>query len=395
MSFTKEVSASDRFFAVYNELCPPFIIQLTIEGDGDPDPEALDDALTRATAVNPGSAMRIDQAGAEPMWVAGPPPPLTVVDVPEWSGDRSSEAAPFLGWRLDAFEGPCCELVLARGANKRYLVFRALHAAMDGRGTLAWAKDVLRCLRGEAPLGHPSTLTVDQLVRELGSEKRPSPPIDALHPYGLAKGETRGSFHWRRFVVPQPLDAGATGRIAVRLAEQARTHGEGAVRVNLPTDLRYLRPKERTTGNLFNALFIDVPPDATPDQIGMKVMQMLYKKEGARPIGIYGATNYVGSIAVHRVKLLWDVCHLHDTGRYSFSLTLSHLGALASEELSAPSFRATGAYFVPLVGDSGCVLSVNGFDERTEACVGLSDRFGDAGTIDHLAELVRAAIAED
>lgn len=370
-----------------------------MEGDGDVEPEALDEALRRSTAVNPGAALRIEdpRGGAEPRWVRGPEPTLTVVDAPTWTGDRDGDDAPFLLWPLDASQGPTCELVRVRGAAKTYLIFRALHAVMDGQGTLAWVKDVMRCLRGETPLGHPSTLDVDQLMREVGTSKRASPEADALHPFGRASETSEGRFHWRRFTVDRALDAAVTGRIAVRLAEEARRHGEGKVRINLPTDLRYLRPQERSTGNLFSALFIDVPPGASADMIGLKVMTLLYKKEGTKPVGLYAGDGELGSLAAHRVKLLWDMNQLHATGLYAFTATLSHLGRIEGAELSGPGFAATGAYFVPLVGDSGCVLSVNGFGGHTEVCVGLSDRFTTpAGSaIEHLAALIRGAVTGD
>lgn len=391
--FKKEVSATERFFAVYNEIIPPFVIHMTLEGDGDPSPESLDEALTRTTEANPGSSLRIDDSGAAPYWVMGPPPTLTVIDAPEWQGDRDGDD--FHRWNLDSFTGPTCELVYVRGATKNYLVFRAVHAVMDGQGTTRWVKDFMRCLRGEAPVGHPSTLTIDQLVRQTGAERRPVPKADALHPFGAPKMDAVSEHHWRRIKVPRALDAAVTGRLAVRLAQRARKNGEGAVRLNLPSDLRYLRPDERTTGNMFNSLFVDVPEDASPDMIGMKIMQLLYRKEGVKPVGFYGSDTYVGSIALHRVKLIWDIGHLHDTGRYPASVTLSHLGKLDPAELSAPSFATTGAYYVPLVGDSSCVLTLNGFGDTTESGVGMSGRFGGPAELDELAELVRTAILGD
>lgn len=357
--------------------------------DGHLDPDQLLDALERCTAANPGSSLRIDQGGPEPRWVVGPPPPLTVIEEITWAGDR--EGPDFLSWPLSSYEGPSCELVLVQGVSHDFLVFRALHSVMDGRGTLAWAEDLLRCLRGDAPLGHTSALTIEELMPHDEGAKRPAPRGDALPTFGPADLGSPGLYAWRRFVLAQPLDAAATGRIAVALAHEARRHAEGAVRLNLPTDLRHLRPRERTTGNLFGSLFIDIPPEATAELVGLKIMQLLYKKEGSKQVGMYAAHGQVGSLAAHRVKALWDLEHLHDTGRYAFSVTLSHLGALRSEALSAPMARATGAYFVPLIGETSCVLSLNGFDDRTEVAVGLSDRFG--AQVERLAELVRTAIA--
>jgi hypothetical protein len=390
MSYEREVSASEKFFIAYNELRPPFIIQLALELDGDPQPEALFDALERTTSVNPGSSLVLDQTREPPKWILGPPPTLTLVDAPDFEGFGGDEA-PFFMWPLHAHEGPTCELLLVHGKSHNYLVFRALHAVMDGQGTLLWVKDFMRSLRGEAPLGHPSTLIADELIRSMKAKKRAPPGGDALHPFGRANLELPGDYRWRRVVVDRPLDADVSGRIAVALADQARTFGEGKVRINLPTDLRHYRPEERITANFFNSLFLEVAPNASAEMIGLKIVQMIYKNEGMKPVGVY-ANNEVGSLAIHRIRVMRDLAHLHDTGLYPFSATLSHLGHLKSAELSAPNASSRGAYFIPLVGDSGCVVTLNGFDERTEACVGLADRFTEGGGLLRLASLVETAI---
>lgn len=393
-TFEKAASGADKYFVALNEQRSPFVIQLLLEGEGDPDPEALHDALEATTAANPGSSLRIVKSeGTAATWVLGPPPTLTVLEDPEFEAAHG-EHAPFLMWPLSATEGPSCELLSVKGKHKHYLIFRALHAVMDGQGTHAWVQDFMRCLRGEAPLGHPSPLTVDELVHRRDEVKRrPTPKEDALHPFSPARPESQGRFHWRRISAERPLESLATGKIAVAIAEHTRRDGrEGIVRINLPTDLRAHCPDERTTGNLFASLFVEVPPGATPEGVGMKVIQLLYKKEGARPVGLY-STDESGSLDAFRVKVCWDLAHLHDTGRYAFSATLSHLGVLESAKLSGPGFTATSAFFVPLVGDSGCVVSLNGFDGHTEGAVGLSDRFNREGALDTLAELIRGAIS--
>ncbi len=390
--FRKEVSGAEKFMVAINEIRPPFVIQLVLEAPEVPPPELLFDALEETTAANPGSRLVLDPASHPLSWMLGPSPTLTEVDAPAFDGQSEAEA-PFFRFALDATQGPSCELLRVQGRDRSYLVFRALHAVMDGQGTIAWVKDFMRCLRGEAPVGHPSTLAVDALMREIQAELRPVPESNALHPFGPAKTESENRYHWRRVTVDKPLGPKVVGRIAAAVGERARAGGaEGPVRINLPTDLRHYRKDERTTGNLFNTLSLDVPPGASPDALGMRVVQMLYKDEGIRPFALYRPEE-AGSLDVHRVKVLWDMAHLHDTGRYGFSASISHLGVLKSSEFTAPGLNPTGAFFVPLVGDSGCVVHLAGFDERVEATVGLSDRFVGKGQLDELAEMVRRAAA--
>src|SRR5688572_15462680 len=148
MTFQKNLSVADKFFIAINELRPPFVIQLVLEGDGDPAPELLDEALEKTTRANPGSSLVLHEEGDAAHWKLGPEPTLTLFEAPEFDAS-SGYNAPFLMWPMDAKKGPTCELVKVRGKQKTYLIFRALHAVMDGQGTLAWVKDFMRCLRGE------------------------------------------------------------------------------------------------------------------------------------------------------------------------------------------------------------------------------------------------------
>jgi hypothetical protein len=391
--YRRRVTGDEKSMIALNELQPPFAIQLTLEGDGDPEPTALYDALTQATTANPGSAVRLEQCDPDDFWVPGPPPTLTVVDAPDFTAEHGDDA-PFLRWPLDASTGPTCELVHVRGKTKAYLIFRALHAVMDGQGTLLWALDFLRCLRGQPPVGHPSTLDVHTLCDPVRDQRRPTPQHDALHPLGLPAPGPLGGCAWRRVHISRPLPPITSGRIAVALAELAWANsGEpGPVRIHLPTDLRAYAKEERTTGNLFGSLFLEVEPGMTAADVGLQIVRMLYAREGQRPLGLY-AGDEVGSLAAHRVKRFRDLSDRHGTGRYATSATLSHLGKLDGAPLSGPRWTATSALYVPPVGDA-CDVSVNGFDEHTEVVVGLSGPFNRAGQIDGLAEVMRQALTD-
>lgn len=389
--YRRQLTGSEKYFVAYNELRPPYIVQFVIEADGEPEPDAVYDALQATTVVNPGSSIKLDDRHGE-HWVRGPEPNLSVVE--DLDINLSTSGAPLFSWPLNAVDGPTCELVLVQRGGKSCLVFRALHAVMDGHGVISWAKDFFRCLRGEAPLGHPGCENLDSVQAEKGGPFRALPPSNALHPFGKAKPNTSGCYEWRRVSVDRPLEPGLIGRLAVRLAKQARSIGPGIVRMNIPVDLRPQIGFQRSTANLFSAIFVEVPEGASAASVGMKVVQSLYRGEAKLRLGHRFADGYAGSLALHRVKVLWDLTQMHQTSRYLASATLSHLGKLRSADLSGPGFTACSAFFVPMVGDSGCVLTMSGFEDRTEATAGLVDRFTGDGQLDVLTELLREAITE-
>ncbi|MEL7367610.1 MAG: hypothetical protein AAFN74_01765 [Myxococcota bacterium] len=363
--------------AALNELRPPCAIQFVVEGQGMLDPEALYDALGAAAAVNPGASLILEEGPTSDNWVLGPAPTLTVVDAPDFAA-QGTEDAPFLRWRLDAKTGPTCELVYVTAGHRSYLIFRVLHAVMDGQGTLLWAKDVMRCLRGEAPIGHPSMLDVDTLFRAEIDNRRPQPKDDALHPIGPACQPFRGQYVWRRLRVDRPLGIDATGRVAIALAEQCHRNNQanqatGPVRIHLPTDLRAHCRDQRSTANMFGSLFIEVEPGSTAEKVSQRVMRGLFEHEGTKPAGLFVTTDD-GRLDAYRVKVYMDLARLHEKAFFAFSATLSHLGRLDSASLSAEGWKAESALFVPLISD-GIVVSLNGFDDHIEVTAGTSDRF--------------------
>jgi hypothetical protein len=280
-----------------------------------------------------------------------------------------------------------------RGEARDYLVFRALHAVMDGQGTLLWAHDVLRCLRGQAPVGHPDVLDVRTLYDPARDQRRRRPPHDALRPLGPpAPGPGRAP-GWRRVRVPVPLSPTVSGRIVVGLAELARANNDepGPVRIHLPVDLRCYAKAARTTGNLFGSLYLEVEPQTTPDQVGLQIVRLLYEQEGRRPLGLYAAGAEFGSLAAHRVRAWRELSDHRAARRYATSATVSHLGRLDSGLLSGPGWTTTSALFVPPVVD-GCSVSVNGVDEHTELTVGLAG-WSSPGELESLAEALGRALA--
>ena len=389
--YERDVASCERALIAHDELRAPTLVQFVIEGVGNLEPEPVRQALRLATEANPGAALVLDETQASIRWRVGATPDLTAIDAPAFTGS-SDAGAPFLLSPLTAHGGPSCGVLLIRGTSKVYVVFRALHAVMDGRGMLCWARDVMRCLRGEAPHGHPDTLTVDQLLRDAARPPRPTVLPNAIPAFGATDLDaTPGGSRWQRVTVERPLDALASGRIAVALAHRARAHGgEGIFRINIPVDLRPHRPDVRTTANLFSCLHIDITPDASSETLPLSIVQRLYRQEPLRRLGLY-ASHDCASLAAFRVMTLFELAREHDTGHYTTSATLTNLGVLESAELGAPGFRATSAYFIPSAG-GGCVITLTGVDGHTEAGVGLSARCAGGGQLDELAALVRAAI---
>jgi hypothetical protein len=139
----------------------------------------------------------------------------------------------------------------------------------DGRGTLFWAEDVFRVLRGEAVVGSTSTITDVELCKSFQNQYRTPFPAEHIAPTGRAKGNDTG-VTWRRCSLKgkMPHLLAQCARLA---AEEAWRHGEGVVRFGIPVDLRHRRPELRSTANLSFALYTEVKKETSPDDIARDI----------------------------------------------------------------------------------------------------------------------------
>jgi hypothetical protein len=94
-------------------------------------------------------------------WVdSGITPEVREISAAEWEG-YSERGAEFLEERFRPLAGgPVAHVLLVRG-NPVRIVLRVLHAAADGKGLAHWTLDILRAMRGAAPLG--SVITVNDI----------------------------------------------------------------------------------------------------------------------------------------------------------------------------------------------------------------------------------------
>jgi len=399
-TYVRRVSPLERLFIANTLLNPPFVNQLVIEGTGTPDIEEVQRALDTCSDANPGSTLALPDVSEPLCWQSGRRPRITRILAPDWDGS-SDATAPFLSAPLDPFSGPSCEILLVLGRRaSTFLIFRSLHAVMDGIGTLLWANDFMSALRREPPTGHPSTITdADVAQRLMPGRTRPRPPADALHPLGKpGPADSHKTFSWQRVTIRKRFESHHLGVVAATLNELARQHAEddaarqARVRFNIPCDLRRHAASEKTTGNMFGPLFVEMTADAHSDRFGLQLLRQMYERQELIPLSFL---EHVTAASLDQWQaILADLLEQqHQQGRYIFTATLSQLGQLGSAALSGPEFAATSAYFVPPLADQVCFVACNGFDRHTEITIALPLRFCHDDGLGVLAERIHDAIA--
>lgn len=279
--YSRPVSPLERFSLGLNETYR-YHVDCIIEGIGSVDPVRLQAAVDRAAAANPAIRVRARGWLGFMRWVdSGKAPQVRLLPVSDWDGS-SERGAPFLQERLRPLDrGPVADVLVVPGTDGRTrLVFRSVHAAIDGRGLMHWMLEVCRAARGEPLQGSDSRL-IDLDVQESHKDKLPTPPpapeapkncIPVLAP--SAEGREPVDFVWRRVVLVNPPSQLLT-KAALFLAQWARRREAGDVGFTIPVDFRGLRTDEMGIGNLTGYLRLDVPEGATPRSLVQQLNQKL------------------------------------------------------------------------------------------------------------------------
>ncbi|MFK3978800.1 non-ribosomal peptide synthetase [Micromonospora sp. NPDC050397] len=361
MRFTRSVSPIERGYLATAPLVSPFAIQLVVEGEGRIDPARLRQAVAVASEACPGARL-VKRAG---LWVdSGRTPPVTVL--PSLDLDSDALRRPF-----DPSVGPLSEVLLvdgvppaggsAGGTGTTTVLLRAAHVAMDASGTLGWAADIFRALRGEPPVGARSTLTDNGLRHRLTpSPARLSTPLRSRSP--LVGVTARRRHRWRRTTVEGDRHA-----LVARMATATVTAIGEPSRVMVPVDLRRhlsgpaaptgptsengpaLSTEPRSTGNLSLPVFLDVAPGQPWEEVHELLLYALAQR---RELAVSAAEAWAtwlprpllraGLSAAERVSRRWN--------RALCSVAVSDLGRVDPTEFSADTFTAGTVYSLPAYG---------------------------------------------
>jgi len=367
----RPMSGLERVWLVADRLLPPFVIQLVLEGQGRLPVETVRQAVVSVATALPGLRVRGRGWLGHARWQHdGPLPRVRQVDAPGWDG-QSQIGAPFLADRLSA-AGPVAEVVLA-GPR---VVFRALHAAMDGQGLLLFAQSLFSTLRGEAvapAVGAELSdmdLVLDALARgELRDVPwNPPPPRDARPACALGRGP--GTI-WRR--------ARVDGHPSDLLPRLISALGPG--RIDVPVDLRRHRPDLRTTANLTGLVRVSVgPPPGSPARVADRLRQALtdgehatFVEQGRRVRGLpLWVVHWFGQRAVAAGQR---------TGHVTTTATITNLGRLDHVALSCGAWTTSRAFILPPGSpDLAALIAITGDDQGVELCVACPTG-GDPGAV--------------
>lgn len=387
--YVRPISALERYSLVLHGAYR-YHVDGILEGVGTVDPQVLQAAVDRAAAANPAIRVRLRGVLKWCRWVdGGRAPRVRVQALSAWDGS-SEQNAPFLDERLKPRQAVADILLVPCTDGRTRLVFRTLHAAIDGRGCIHWMAEVCRALRGEPLVGSDSVLT-DLDVQDLYADKIPpdsdvSPQqcIPVLLPQaGAAEGKAGPlRYLWRRVLIDRDVPQLLT-KAAAWLAERAREHGPGEVGFTIPVDYRGFRIQEMGIGNLTGYLRLVVAEGASARSLMVQLGQRIKAYADCR--------SFPGIRAIVWLPVWWMLRGLKpkiNTVLYTVTPALPtggvvSMGSLKPEQFDFPGFKAERSYGIPGAVGKLNLIFVNYPDH---VCVSFASpaAFNDHGQFDAL-----------
>ncbi len=391
ISPARPLSTASRLWVAAETVVSPFANQVIVEGTGDFDPGKWRAAVQKASDANRGARLVLKGWLGSSRWVdSGITPPVRDVDGSAWDG-TGSDGAPFLLRGFDPRRGPCCEVLLMHG-NPARAAFRSHHAVMDGRGTMTWAEDIFRVLRGEEPLGSEYVMIENDLLN-LRKGRRSKPlPHRYIAPTGKAEGPEIDHV-WKRRTIAGKCP-GLLARVLLLTAREAWRHGDGKVRIGVPIDLRQRREGLRSTGNLTNAIYIDIDRNATAVGIADDIARRLAERAD-------GEITWEDLVIRHvPVRLLAGAIRNEGarnrlSGHFRFSGFVSNLGRLDSAVYSCRSFAASAYFGVPVCAPIlPFSMTLSGLDDRIEILLVMPRNMAAGGRMEHALDRIAGGLSD-
>lgn len=385
--YTRPVSAFERMWIAAQTTCG-FIMT---EGVGHLSAERLRKAIAIASEANPGS--RLCMKGIDPWthWQENDVlPSVSEVEGKDWDGCGDA-GAPFSDREhLDVRKAPSASYVIVHGETTR-LIQRTHHATMDGLGAMQYLQDVFRAMRGEPVIGASGAETDLELAMRIGA--RPRIISNAcLSPFTRKSTRIPGST-WARVrlsdVPKRPL-----ARTILALSTLARRNGEGAVLIDLPTNLRPLFPEIRNTGNLTGSLRLEVPVDASLDSIEKGIKQQLAdRRQGDALVSVAGLRFMPLLVMRNVAKIQARRAVMNDA--FTPTGVVSNLGRVDLASYSTPDFQARSAFIIPPAFDGvPLFLVLSGSATGLDLCARAPLALGSGGRLKALLEELGKAILQ-
>lgn len=382
---SRPLSIASRIWIAWDLVNPPVWTTIAVEGHGLIDAQKLRNAIKIASQANPGSQLVLRGNLAWSRWVdSGTSPLLTEIENSDWDG-MSSDGLKSLLKTHDVYRGPTAEVLIFYGDPLR-MIFRAHHAVMDGRGLITWIEDIFRALNGQEPIGSDYTMVENDLLHLPDKTIYQPAYCNFISPVGRPIGNDNERI-WKRFRVKGPHSK-LLAKIMFLTAKAARQQEEGPVRFGIPVDLRSRRPGMRSTGNLTNAVYIQVDRESTIEQIADEIQRRLREKDDGK-LNLEDLLIPYVPISIMRRILAADEQRNFSRNRYRCTGFISNLGKVDLSRFSTRSFQAASFFLFPVsIVSLPFFLTMSGYHDMIDYVLSMPKSFAAGGKIEEIIDYI-------
>ena len=347
---------------------------LVIEGEGDIELHAFQRAVDRATDANPAVKLKLRERTHTSSWVdSGCAPTARMVESCEWDGKSASGSDFIYETTLSATAGTVGEFVIAKTSHSAtFIIFRSLHAMMDGLGCLHFVRDVFRALNGLDPVGSTVFVSGSELIRRTGAAPH---RIDCSRRISRLSDNDDKSCDgdrelWQRLTF-KGTSPWLLAKTAAAINEYCHRRSGDTVRIAVPINLRRHLAGKQSTMNYATKTYIDMEEQDNPATFNKKLHAVI---AGNREVYAPQQRNRFP------VRLPPE------------TITVSDLGHLSRRHFSSDSFTAAHLFGIPLTGSTSCIISALGSASHSalESAVNITIGMPETnGNNNYLEEFVR------
>jgi hypothetical protein len=361
---------------------------LILEGRGDIDAAELQTAVNKASGVNPGAHLKLLGDSFTARWSTdGEFAQVREINNSTWDG-RSHQGSSFIYEKpLWLRRGVSCEFIIARNAilNKTFIIFRSLHAVMDGMGCMHFLREVFRSLKGEPLIGSNASFRETDLLQFVGGEKNEQVNFKQKPAYatGGVEGEEIGDA-WQRVTLEGPVPW-ILARVSGIVAEHATSLSDRVARIAVPVNLRRHISDIQSTMNYSSMVYVDLQKGEGMAHFQKRLHKALNKKSDTFYMRIAVLAKLLPMALMDRLVCRNKKTYMAD--RIFETAVVSDLGVFKSSEFSYKNFQLCDFYGVPIAGNTFCLLSA--VDNLVSITLGMPKVYASNGRLARLANLIK------
>jgi NRPS condensation-like uncharacterized protein len=352
--YKRAVSGVERIWLAYDQVLP-HCIDFIIAGSGTLNADLWRIAIAKAAAVHPGIRSQYQGYLAWAKWIETDVVPAVREIHQQWPAQNYDDSVGILDTRL-AFKNGCgVEVVIVHDKVEPKIVFRALHALVDGRGLLLFVDDCMRAYRGEALIGSASTQTDWQLAATITKKTEPIAEEIFTSPFPVQQHQPLGA-RWLRITLPlcdKPLP-----RVCMAFLASAQEQGMTQIRLALPVDLRrHLKNSSQhndglddrrriSTGNLTGTIYLLLQVGDDIESITKKIRHQLDANEDCVFPKGYRFLSWLSLKTIYRHTLAL-FRRSHAKNLYASTAMISNVGRVSLAGYSIADFEPKWAAMHP------------------------------------------------